>query len=68
MLVGVETSIGGATGGKKAAHHIIQPRSIRVVIVIYSGLHGVYYHHRGTDLKIRVTTIVGCNGCLFVWQ
>ena len=28
MLVGVKTSIGGATGGKKAAHHIIQPRSI----------------------------------------
>ena len=41
MLVGVETSIGGATGGKKAAHHIIQPRSIRVVIVIYSGLDGL---------------------------
>jgi len=68
MLVGVEASIGGATGGKKVAHHIIQPQSIRMVIVIYSGLHRVYYHHRGTDLKVRVTSIVGCHGCLFVWQ
>jgi hypothetical protein len=68
MLVGVETSIGGDTGGKKAAHHIIQPRSIRVVIVIYSGLDRLACSHRGTKLKVRVTSIVGCHGCLFAWR
>lgn len=68
MLVGVETSIGGDTGGKKAAHHIIQSRSIRVVIVIYSGLDGLTCSHRGTKLKVRVTSIVGCHGCLFAWR
>ena len=68
MLVGVKTSIGGATGGKKVANNIIQPPSIRVVIVIYSGLDGLACSHRGTKLKVRVTSIVGCHGCLFAWR
>ena len=68
MLVGVETSIGGATGGNKVAHHIIPPRSIRVLIVSYSSLYGLYYYHRGTELKVRVTSIVGCHGSLFAWR
>lgn len=68
MLVGVETLIGGATSGKKVAHHVFPPRPIRVVIIIYSSLDGLYYDHRGTELKVRVTSIDGCHGCLFAWQ